>query len=276
MFVHKDDLMVKPNSTIEIIWLSDPHLGNCNFARKEFKETIEYIKSTPNAYVLFGGDYIDAIVPNDKKRFDPSTLEKHYSIADINDLPRIQVKEFVELCNPIKDKILLAISGNHEESLYKYNNYDAYGAICEGLGLPKLGYFGFYSLGIKMRENRGSEYRINFCLNHGNGGGGKTQGAILNAISDTFSVNNADINLMGHIHLMGDYDRDTNTLTSNGILSTKRQTFASGGTYLRTYVAGNKNYFENKGRQPSHIGYLKLTIELKWDSWKCELTKVRL
>jgi len=272
MFVDKKDIFVGKPRKHRIYVLSDIHVGNINFQRKLFKDVVNKISQDKDSHVILLGDYCDYIVKTDSKRFDPKTIESCYSLQDLNNLPYVQTQDFIKLIEPIKDKILCCIAGNHENSIEKYNNFDPYSMICEALGLPEFGYMGFLSLGINMRENKGSEYRITFSLNHGVSGGGFTKGYPLNVLSRMFSTNIGDLNIMGHTHKQHSYKEQHNTLSNTGKFIEPHRYFIMNPCFLKTYVEGNRNYFENKGRTPSDIGYTQLEFNFGWENWDLEIT----
>jgi len=67
-------LAYKIGQTFRIFFIADQHIGNPGCDIKRMKEDVELVASDPTAYWIQGGDAIDAIVPSDIKRFDPSTV----------------------------------------------------------------------------------------------------------------------------------------------------------------------------------------------------------
>ena len=57
-------------NTIEIYPIGDIHLGARNCAEKPLRKQVREIAQNPNAFVIGTGDWLDAIKPQDTKRFD--------------------------------------------------------------------------------------------------------------------------------------------------------------------------------------------------------------
>ena len=55
--------------------MSDFHLGSPNCAEESLMETVETIRQQENCYVIFKGDAIEAILPNDKRYLHSAVKE---------------------------------------------------------------------------------------------------------------------------------------------------------------------------------------------------------
>lgn len=88
---------------LKIVTLADFHIGDplCDINR--VKEIIKEIKDTPNLYAIINGDILNNATKNSVSNSYGEVLS-----------PRQQMLYAVELFEPIKDKILGVISGNHE------------------------------------------------------------------------------------------------------------------------------------------------------------------
>lgn len=88
--------------------LSDWHIGDNSCDMALIKAEVEHIKATPNAYCILNGDLCNTALKT--------------SVSDIYSeklSPMEQLNMCVELLEPIKEKILLITSGNHENRTYK-------------------------------------------------------------------------------------------------------------------------------------------------------------
>lgn len=85
-----------------IFTISDAHLGMGNLCY--IKDMINFIKKTPNSYVVLGGDIFENAI-----RLSRGDIRECYAP------PQKQLEMAVELFTPIKDKILALIEGNHEK-----------------------------------------------------------------------------------------------------------------------------------------------------------------
>lgn len=116
---------LKDTKEIRIVPLADVHIGEKQFNQKLFKETIDYIKDNDNVFTILNGDLMNTAIKN--------------SVSDVYDeeiKPMQQIERLVELLTPIKDKILVATSGNHERRITRETTIDiTYIAMCQlGIG----------------------------------------------------------------------------------------------------------------------------------------------
>jgi len=130
---------------IEIIPLGDVHIGARNCAEKQFKKIVKYIKDNKNAHWIGGGDYIEAIKPQDAKRFDNGALPDWMFDGDADStrkkLGNIIVQQKMRFCDivlPIHDRCIGCVEGNHEFSIRKYHNEDVQDSMCNTLGVTDL------------------------------------------------------------------------------------------------------------------------------------------
>lgn len=258
------------SSSLNLYFLGDVHEGNCNHAEKEYKQAVKIIQEDPIGYWIGMGDYIEAITRNDIKRFDPQGIDPIYSVSDISNLPYVQAANYYKKTEPIADKCLALLRGNHEEAFEKYNSSSIYKYICDKFPNDpvRLGYKGLLKVGISYRGDQKSgrtRARRTFTidLNHGNGGGGKREGTPLNNLHDTFRWTFADVCVMGHTHDLIDDERKINDINQANKLIKRKRYYGISGCFLRTYVEGHKNYFENKGASEKPIGMLRLSVRME-------------
>lgn len=263
---------------INIFFLGDIHEGNINHDSKSLKKAVDIIYNTPNSHVIGMGDYTDAKLPSNRKHFDASTVDPSYSIADLSNLPKKQAQRFCKNVEKIKDKFICLLGGNHEFNVSKYNAYDVYEEIYNKFpNAAALGYMGILKIGFihdKGRER--ANYTKTIMLNHGDGGGGFREGYPLNKVHDVFRWSDCDINIMGHIHQLLADDKKHHTVTQSDKLLMKRRFYGASGCFLRTYVDGQNNYFEHKGRFDSDIGMLNLKFVIKQNEPDIFLQTIKL
>lgn len=176
---------------IEIHPLSDLHIGDRNCDYKSILERIEYIKNTPNCYCILDGDLMDCAIA--------TSVGDTYG-ASIQ--PMEQLKHSVRLFEPIKDKILAVLQGNHENRIYKSDGLDITSLMCNQLGIhdrySSTTALVFVRFGETTRRRRPQLYTI--YVTHGTGGGRK-EGGKINRLVDLSAIVDADIYLMGHTHM---------------------------------------------------------------------------
>lgn len=300
MEIIKKDIFKKEGEILNIYTIGDIHEGNVNHAEEELKEAVKIIKNDPNGCWIGMGDYIEAITPSDLKRFDPTSIDEKYKISDLKDLPYKQMEFVYENLKPIQDKCLCLLTGNHEEAFSKHNSNNVFKHFAEmfttsyfeiGKQPPRLGYTGFIKLRFLTNTKAFKNKRcgdlgeldnlqlgslVIYC-NHGDGGGGSREGYGINKVHDITRGIEADINLMGHIHLLDDHQQKITGLTQNNTLKKRMKYWGLTGCFLYTYKDGNTNYFEHKGRAESPIGMLKISIKVQHNKQPLvTMTKIQL
>ena len=184
--------------------IGDVHLGAFNCAETHFRQYVDHIKKTPNAYWFGGGDYCDCIVPQDTRRYDVRSLADWLFVGDARtikesllDITKQQRKRFCKIVEPIKDKCLGLIEGNHEYSIMQRANNGHHYLMCDELGVPNLTDTAFIWLNFKIKGGQGKS--IHIFAAHGNGGG-RSAGAEPNHLAKLGQSFDADILLRGHSH----------------------------------------------------------------------------
>ncbi len=179
--------------TIEVHPMADLHIGDPHSDYKSILEKIAYIKQTPNAYCILDGDLMDTAIA--------SSIGDTYSA---NLQPMEQLKQCVKIFEPIKDKILAVLPGNHETRVYKTDGVDLTEIMCSQLGIanrysPTTALV-FVRFGMQSghRHNRPMLYTL--YVTHGSGGG-RREGGKVNKLADLASIVDADIYIHAHTHL---------------------------------------------------------------------------
>lgn len=179
--------------TIEIHPMSDLHIGDSMSDFKLIQERIEYIRKTPNAYCILDGDLMDTAIA--------SSIGDTYGA---NLQPMEQLKQCVKIFEPIKDKILVVLPGNHEGRVYKSDGLDITELMCNQLGIPEryspTTALLFIRFGKQTKEHRNRPYLYTAYVTHGSGGG-RREGGKVNRLADLASIVDADIYIHGHTHL---------------------------------------------------------------------------
>lgn len=108
--------------------IADMHIGNMLSNKEKLQKVINKISSTPNFYVMIGGDSQD----NSSTKSQSSVFSEDIHGGD-------QVLACKELLLPIKDRILCVRSGNHGKGrAMKHNNLIPEQILAEFLGVPYL------------------------------------------------------------------------------------------------------------------------------------------
>jgi predicted phosphodiesterase len=179
---------------IEIHPMADLHIGDSMSDFKLIMERIEHIKNTPNAYCILDGDLMDTAIA--------SSIGDTYA-AHLQ--PMEQLKLCVKLFEPIKDKILCIVPGNHENRVYKSDGIDTTAMMAAQLGLSDkysettaILFIRFGSETRRASEGRKMVYSV--YVTHGSGGG-RREGGKINRLADLAQIVDADVYLCGHTHL---------------------------------------------------------------------------
>ena len=107
--------------------MSDFHVGSPNCALETLQGVINEIRDTETAYVIFKGDAIECILPNDKRYTHTCVMDEYKS-------PKAQADKVIEMFTPIASKILAWGIGNHEYKLI--NTLDLGKYMADDLGVP--------------------------------------------------------------------------------------------------------------------------------------------
>lgn len=181
----------KSLDSIEIYTLADWHIGDkyCNIS--EIKDTLNYIKNTPNAYAILNGDLMN----NATKQSVSDCYAEEMK-------PQEQLQTLCDLIEPIKNKVLFITQGNHEARTYKTDGIDLTAIMAKQLGIydkyARVGGVLFLRFGEDRKHHRRMCYT--FYITHGSGGG-KKEGGKANGLCDLASIVDTDIYIHAHTHL---------------------------------------------------------------------------
>lgn len=180
------------NDEITIIPVADVHFGALEHAKAEWEQFCKFIVDTPNTYLILGGDLIN----NSIRSSVANPFDEVYR-------PREQKTRMVEYLKPIKDRVLCAVSGNHERRSMKDDDVDLTYDIMTKLDIEHLyrenAAFVKVALGQRKTEDR-CETAFIFGVTHGAGGGIFT-GATVNR-NERFGniIEGLDCLIVGHTH----------------------------------------------------------------------------
>lgn len=228
---------------IELHPLYDFHLGDAMSDWKHIQELLTHIKETPNAFCILGGDLMDTAIAS--------------SVGDTygeNLSPMEQLRQCVSLFEPIKDRILCILHGNHENRIYKSDGIDITALMADQLGLR-----GRYSpttalLFIRFGKHVGAVHhkrKVAYTVyaTHGSGGGRK-EGGKINRLADYAQIVDADIYVCGHTHLPAtfrcDYFRPS---MANSSVSEVSKLFVNAASALNYGGYGDRSGFKPASKE---------------------------
>lgn len=180
------------NRDILLFPISDVHLGASEHMEKEWADFCRQIEETPNAYIVLGGDLINNATRNSVSNVFEETMR-----------PREQKKVIAEMLTPIRDRILCAVSGNHERRSGKDADDDpTYDIMCK-LDIEHLyrENMAFVKIRIGKKDGDGMKnptYML--TVTHGAGGGILTGGAVNRNERFGYVIDGMDCLIVGHTH----------------------------------------------------------------------------
>lgn len=173
--VHKLD-----GRTIKVWAVADVHIGARESNTREFAKFVERIKADGDSYVVLCGDMINNGVKDSLTNVYEETMP-----------PSLQVEKAVELLEPIADKILGCVGGNHERRSKKAVDLDPmYTIMCmlrkQDLYRPSMAF-----VRINLERGKTKEHYA-LLLVHGASANKKRHFA--------YSVEGVDAIISGHTH----------------------------------------------------------------------------
>ena len=255
---------LKFKEKLRLIPFSDLHLGSRAATETKFKRLVDWILSKPDTYAIGLGDYCDAVLRQDMKRFSGKcTKDELLDLLDsaINEQRNLVIKYLKPLAD--NGRLLGLCEGNHEESLKKHHSFDMLKDVCHALNVPYLGFSFFYRLTLSKIEKKPTKRSLVIYGHHGFGSSRKP-GASLNRKVDMISSYDADIILMGHDHHKFGSRMIKLGITPYGIprIVHKPVIVAATGSFLKSVVQGDTTYSEKYGYRPNDIGVVRIDIRM--------------
>ena len=176
---------------IKIYPISDVHLGAAEHLTREWELFCQRVVNEPNSYIILGGDLINNATRNSVSNVFEETMR-----------PREQKKVMVKMLEPLQDKILCAVSGNHERRNRDVDNDITYDIMCK-LDLEWLHRENIAFVKIQMGSKRGDGLKnptYVLVVTHGSGGGVLTGGAVNRNERFGYVLDGADALIVGHTH----------------------------------------------------------------------------
>ena len=175
---------------ITIYPIADVHLGAAEHNAEAWGAFCRKIEQEENAYCLLVGDLLNFATRSSVSNVFEETLR-----------PREQKKLMVKQLEPLRDKILAAVSGNHERRGLKDADDDpTYDILCK-LDLETFyrENMAFVKIQMGKQNARGLDNPTYILvITHGSSGGALTGGVVNKA--ERFVVDGADALILGHSH----------------------------------------------------------------------------
>lgn len=188
MITHK----FEANNDLHIYPISDLHLGAAEHMTREWELFCQNLLGDKNAYVILGGDLINNATRNSVSNVFEETIR-----------PREQKKIMAKMLEPIKERILCSVSGNHERrSLKDADDDPSYDIICK---LDRENVYreniAFVKIQIGKQEGDGAKNPTYvLVVTHGAGGGMLTGSAVNRNERFAYVLDGCDCLVVGHTH----------------------------------------------------------------------------
>lgn len=183
---------------IVIYPIADVHLGAPDQMEQEFMQFLDRLKDEPNAYITLGGDLLNVAT----KASVSNVYRERYMFSEAK-------KMMAEMLEPVKDKILCAVCGNHERRTMREVDVDPTYDIMVLLGKEHLYRENIAFVTIRTGEpntangkRRNGIYRpvYNLVVCHGSGGGVLTGSALNRNERFGYVIDGMDALISSHTH----------------------------------------------------------------------------
>jgi len=259
-----------------IFFFGDRHKGAELSSNKGWDKLVSMMNSKyddcKNNYGVDGGDMIEAIMVDDK-RFSPEMLKEP--------LPLVQMEEAIKDREPIKDKLLAILMGNHERKLWRFGDITA--KVCETLGVD----YGTWTCKIAINDkNDNLMYKI--FETHGHKGITSSADDPIRVVANMRltlkrhlrkKAGDCAVMIKHHVHkllvseptfelyLTDDGEKIKQHYTSWGqnepYIHPDARWYGCAGSFLKLYGDGFSGYAEIAEYDPVEIGFLILKVRNK-------------
>jgi predicted MPP superfamily phosphohydrolase len=246
------------SDSFRIIPIGDIHLGNINCNVEKLKNTLQWIRDKEDTYIIGMGDYIEAINFSDP-RFNPLSISSEY-LKRLDDIVIKEKEELVELFEPVRDRIICFLEGNHERKVHEKYHINIQKEICEELGVIDASTISYIRIKVRGSHKRS----VIVHAYHGSNAPSEGTTALSQLIKNSRGKD-ADIFLCAHSHHLISTSELYISMGKNKIMKRKRY-YGITGSFLETYVSGKENYIDIKGSNPRKTGVLRIDVYPKKES----------
>jgi predicted phosphodiesterase len=180
------------NNDITIIPISDVHLGANEHMQREWELFCLDVLKEPNTYITLGGDLINNATRSSVSNIFEETMR-----------PSEQKRLMSKMLEPLRSRILCAVSGNHERRSTKdVDDEPTYDIMCK-LDLEHLyrENLAFVKLRIGDQKGNGSTNpTYTLAVTHGAGGGALSGGTVNRNERFGYAIEGVDALIVGHSH----------------------------------------------------------------------------
>lgn len=180
------------NDDIRLHFIADVHLGAQEHMTEAWEQFCASVLEDKSAYIILGGDLINNATRNSVSNIFDETMR-----------PAEQKRVMAKMLQPLRDRILCAVPGNHEGRSGKDADDDPmYDIMCK---LDLEDYWRENIAFVKIQIGKGnekSEHLNTYCLvvTHGAGAGMLPGGVINRNERFGYALDGCDALLVGHSH----------------------------------------------------------------------------
>jgi len=230
-----------PYKKLTLYPLGDWHLGSRQTDVAFIKQVVAEIANNPEARWVGMGDLIENAIVGRKS-------DVYLQIKS----PKEQIDEVVSILEPIREKGLFCIPGNHEERSMRAVGLHPDEVICAKLWVPYVGYSCLATIDLEKAHTPRS---FSVYFHHG-AGGGYTAGGKVNAAAKLRAiVPTADAIFSAHSHTTG---RTPVSWFEPGYEQALKKT---GYDYIiGSALTWNESYAEEKAKPSATVEHIKVTF----------------
>jgi len=221
--------------------IGDWHYGSRQADVKFIRQVVNEIKNNPEAKWVGLGDFIENAIVGSKSDVYLQTIP-----------PKEQVDEIINILEPVREKGLFLILGNHEARTMRAVGQQPEDIISYALRVPVAG----YSACAVFDLTKAHTPRSFSCYFHHGAGGGYTVGGKVNAAAKMRLIApTADATFSGHSHTTS---RSPVTWFEPGRCGILRKTgydYITGST-----LTWDESYAEEKAKRASTVEHIKVTF----------------
>ena len=179
-----------PKEDINIYPLSDLHIGSQEFNEGEWEKFKKKILSAPNNYIVIVGDLLNNAIKASVSNSYDETMR-----------PRSQKKWLAEQLEPLKNRILCAVGGNHEARNKDVDDDPLFDVLCK-LDIEDRYRQNAAIMLLRFGKNATNHdcHVYTMLVTHGSGGGSLTGSGVNKNERFGYVFDGLDILVTGHTH----------------------------------------------------------------------------
>lgn len=182
---------IKGNQDVHIYPIADVHYGSAEHMTREWELFCQNVLNDKRGYIILGGDLLNNGVKTSVSNVYEETMR-----------PREAKRIMCDMLEPIKSRILCAVSGNHERRNKDVDDDPTYDIMCkldlEHLYRENMAFVKIQMGNIEQSGNKNPTYV--FTVTHGAGGGILTGGSVNRSERYAYVLDGCDCLITAHVH----------------------------------------------------------------------------